>query len=96
MKIKNKYLYLAIAIVSLLLVISIYYFAKYSGKNQFQQQPEEAHESQWKVDGNGYLSYPLGREELGFKRETFNQTSNLLISKIIYPSRNGKRTNIII
>ncbi len=90
MKIKKKYLYLAIVIATILILISIYYFAKApeEGQKTVDESIEKEPINEWKVDKNGHISYPLDRGEIRFRRETVNDTGNILISKIIYESRN--------
>lgn len=50
----------------------------------------------WMVDTQGYLYYPLDRGEVSFRRENLSETKNLLISKIIYQSRNGNVYGLLI
>lgn len=90
MKIKKKYFY-GIVIIAIILVIAlVYYFLKISSENQstIKETVKEEYKSQWHVDKNGYLFYPLDRGVVRFGREDYGVEGNLSMHKIIYQSRN--------
>lgn len=81
MKIKKLYLYTGIVLLVILIAAAFYYF--YKPKSKETEKKEEV----WKVDENGYLSYPIEREPVKFNRQDYGQDGNLTIQKIIYQSR---------
>lgn len=96
MKIKKNHLYIGIAVLILILVIGIYYFKIYSATKKIENAHGKNENIQWMVDKNGYLYYPLKREQIKFQRTTLNETKDLLISKIIYPSTGADIYGILV
>src|SRR3989338_6310864 len=92
MKIKKNSIYAGIFIVAVL-IIGTFYYANYYKKNQkspLVADKKAANDSiEWMVDTNGYIYYPLSRGNVKFNRQNYDETENLIISKIIYQSRNG-------
>lgn len=97
MKIKKNHLYTGIYISILLiavLIASVYYFKPFI--KPFKQEPESLESNHakgdegdriiWLVDKEGYLVYPLNRGGIKFRRDNYNETEYLTISKIIYQS----------
>lgn len=100
MKIKKKHVYGAVFIAVLLAALA---GAHYSSKNRNMKNPAKADSSPdkpdtalWLVDKDGYLVYPLSREDVKFRRENYSQTENLTVSRIIYQSRNGNIYGLLI
>ncbi|MBI2559059.1 acetylxylan esterase [Candidatus Woesearchaeota archaeon] len=87
MKIKKNHVYFAAIAVVILGVLLLYsgIFAKKIQKSGENPKPQEI---EWTVDKDGYLYYPLNRGNIKFYRENYGETENLIISKIIYQSRN--------
>ncbi len=93
MKIKKNYIYIGvIAVVVLLAAIAFYMLPL---KKQ-PEKPVEKQEKEWNVDDNGYLSYPLDRGNVLFRREDYGIDGNLTIHKIIYQSRNGNIYGLLV
>ena len=95
--IKRKYLYYTTAIL-IILLIGVYYVKYTQVKNEKSTtvKNQSLENTNFNVDKNGYLSYPLDREKVKFSRETINQTGNLLVSKIIYQSGNGNIYGLLV
>lgn len=94
MKIKKNHLYFGIIAVVILIVATIFYLSSFLKQSQETKQATEKNtikesSNLWQVGTNGYLSYPLDRENVLFNRQNYGETDNLTISKIIYQSRNG-------
>ena len=88
MKIRKRNIYIGLILV-VLIVISLFYFKFFNAKNSSPKKTAGKGLIEWSVDKNGYIHYPLDRGDIRFSRETINQTDRLLISRIIYESRNG-------
>ena len=86
MRIKKNRMYIGIILIVLVFAAGIYYFKFYKKPAAKSQNPGNE-EVQWMVDKKGYLYYPLKREQIKFQRTNLNETHDLLISKIIYPSK---------
>jgi len=86
MKIKKKYLYLAVMIIFILITALLYlkYFI------------DDAAKPRWIVDKDGYLNYPLNREPVRFRTDNYSETQNLFINKIIYQSRLGNIYGLLV
>ena len=86
MKIKKQHVY-AIAVIALVLVVAAFYFKfNLSKSKNIKETTGKNEQVSWMVDKNGYLYYPLKREQIKFQRINYNETDNLLLSKVIYPS----------
>ncbi len=87
MKIKKNYFYAGL-VLALILAAVIFYYNLF---NQAEKKPEQTAVSPngWGVDKNGYLSYPLDRGEVKFRRDNHSETEKLIISKIVYQSEKG-------
>lgn len=86
--IKKTHFYFGIAILALVIAGIFYYFNPFKSENPEKQQNFQSINS-WSVDENGYLSYPLERGEIGFKRENHSQTDRLIISKVVFESKDA-------
>jgi len=86
MRIIKRYLYTAIFVILVFLMIAFFYY-KQNLKQKDNKQINE--QSEWFVDKNGYLSYPSNRDPVKFNRQDFDKNESLLVSRIIYQSRNG-------
>lgn len=70
--------------------------------NATNQKPDssdnqnEAKVSYWQVDQHGYLSYPSERENVRFRSGNHSQTDSLLISKVVYESRDGNIYGLLV
>jgi len=95
MKFKKKYLYLIIIVIVIIAALHYLYKASKSIQTPAKDLKKDLN-VEWQIDGNGYLHYPLERGEVKFSRETMNQTDNLLISKIVYESRNGNIYGLLV
>jgi pimeloyl-ACP methyl ester carboxylesterase len=93
MKINKNYFYIGIIIFVIILSVAAFYLLNYV-KQPKDEKPKE--EMQWIVDKNGYLSYPLDRGEVKFRREDYGADGNLSIHKIIYQSRNGNIYGLLV
>ena len=96
MKIIKDKLYIGIAIIVLALIIGVYYFKFYVPSKKTEEKSGQSDKIQWMVDKNGYLYYPLQREQIKFNRETLNETDNFIISKIVYPSTRGNIYGLLV
>ena len=86
MKIKKNNLYIGIGII---VVVTLLVFYLKPFKKSQEPENNAANQSEWKVDKDGYLSYPLERSEVLFNRQDYAQDGNLTIHKIIYQSTNA-------
>lgn len=93
MKIRKNYLYFAIIVVVIMLSVAAYYLLP---SIKQAEKAEEKKQVEWQVDKNGYLSYPLGRAGVKFRREDYSQDGNLTIHKMIYQSRNGNIYGLLV
>ena len=93
MKIKRNYFYSGIIVVAMLLAAAAFYLLP-SVKQA--EKPTEKQEKEWHVDGGGYLSYPLDRSDVKFRREDYGVEGNLSIHKIIYQSRNSNIYGLLV
>src|SRR3989338_2637639 len=93
MKIKRNYFYSGIIVVAVLLAAAAFYLLP-SVKQA--EKPTEKQEKEWHVDGGGYLSYPLDRSDVKFRREDYGVEGNLSIHKIIYQSRNSNIYGLLV
>jgi len=96
MKIKKNHFYIGITVIVLVLIIGMYYFKFYVSSKKIEEKPGQGDKVQWMVDKNGYLYYPLKREQIKFHREEINGTDNLSISRIIYPSTRGNIYGLLV
>ena len=96
MKIKKNNLYLGIAVLFVLIIIGIFYFKPFTTSKKVEERSDKNDKMLWMVDKNGYLYYPLVREQIKFQRENLNKTGNLLISKIVYPSTKGNIYGLLV
>ena len=92
MKIKRNYFYIGILAVVIALSVAAFYFIKSTNETKEIEKPK----SDWFVDKNGYLSYPLDRGDVNFKREDYGIDGNLSIHKIIYQSREGNIYGLLV
>ena len=82
MKIKKNFLLPGIVLLAVLSVTLS--CAKPAKENQLASKKiEEKNSSIWLVDKDGYLSYPLKRGDVKFRRDNYSETENLFVSKII-------------
>ena len=81
MKIKKRHLTVLVLVI---LILGAFFYYEWNISKKKKIEPDNR--LMWMVDRNGYLYYPLDRGTIKFKRETFAETDNLTISKIIYPS----------
>lgn len=86
MKIKKNYFYTGAILLVIILSIIAFYLVPFVKQPKKTEKPQE---KEWFVDKNGYLSYPLDRDDVRFSREDYGIEGNLSIHKIIYQSRNG-------
>ena len=86
MKIKKNNLYIGIGII---VVVTLLVFYLKPFKKSQEPENNAANQSEWKVDKDGYLSYPLERSEVLFNRQDYAQDGNLTIHKITYRSTNA-------
>ena len=92
MKIKKTHLYVGMIVVVIALSIAAFYFIK-----PVKETKEiEKLQSDWLVDSNGYLSYPLDRGDVKFSRQDYGIDGKLTIHKIIYQSRNGNIHGLLV
>jgi dienelactone hydrolase len=93
MKIKKNYVYSGIffaAVIIIAVIIAFIYLKPLLLKEKkSEEKPKEEDKIVWLVDKDGYLVYPLGRGDIKFRRDSYNETENLTISKIIYQSARG-------
>lgn len=96
MEIKKKHLYFGMIAVIILVGIFLYY--KFPKENQKTEKGsiKEEYKNTWQVDKNGYLYYPLDREDVKFRREDYEIYGNLTIHKIIYQSRDGNIYGLLV
>ncbi|MAG91904.1 hypothetical protein CMO83_04470 [Candidatus Woesearchaeota archaeon] len=95
MKIKKNLIYGAVLIV--ILVAGAFYYISIQGTEEnVEQGPEEREEITWLVDKGGYLFYPSNRGMIEFNRENISETDTLLISKIIFPSKQGNVYGLLV
>ena len=95
MKIKKNHLHIWIVIIAVL-VIAAFYFKSSLTSKKTEDTSGKNDKVTWMVDKNGYLYYPLKREQPKFYKETLNQTDNLLISRIVYPSTRGNIYGLLV
>ena len=104
MKIKKNYFYVGIIIVVIVLSIIAFYLippikqTKKTEENQKTNQNEikEEDRNPFSVDKNGYLSYPLDRGDVRFKREDYGIEGNLSIHNVIYQSKYGNIYGLLV
>src|SRR3989338_7593916 len=84
MKIRKNHLYFGIIAAVALVAVFFYYNSPKESQTTEKNTIKEEYENPWQVDTNGYLSYPLDRENVMFNRQNYGETDNLTISKIIY------------
>ena len=94
MNIKKNYFYIGIIIAVVILGAIVFYLLP--SIRQSQKTEESKEEVQWFVDKNGYLSYPLDREDVRFRREDYGIDGSLSIHKVIYQSRNGNIYGLLV
>ena len=94
MKIKRKHVYAVIAMI--IIAFAFFYLKYYPIKPKKDEAKTQEDRISWKVDTNGYLSYPLDRGNVLFNRQNYGETDNLTISKIIYQSRNGNIYGLLV
>jgi len=89
MKIKKRHLYFGI--IAAVILVGIFFYYKFPKENQKTEKDaiKEEYSNSWQVDNNGYLSYPLDRGQVLFRREDYGIEDNLTIHKVIYQSKNG-------
>src|SRR3989338_333302 len=88
MKIRKNNIY-TVAIIAIILLAVFFYIRPLQGKSQKpEENAEKKDEIGWMVDKSGYLYYPLDRGAVKFRRENYDETGNLTISRITYQSRN--------
>src|SRR3989338_3363987 len=87
MKAKKKHVYISAAVVLLAVAAIIYFNPLSKQKKDAAEKPGGDNKIMWMVDKNGYLYYPLERENIKFRRDNYSETSSLLISKIIFESK---------
>jgi dienelactone hydrolase len=92
MKIKKMRLYIG-AVIFIALTIAAFYFIK-PGKEtkEIAKNPQ----SNWTVDSNGYLAYPLDRGNVRFSRQDYGTDGNLTIHKVAYQSSNGNVYGLLV
>ena len=95
MKISKNYIYFGIAAV-IILGILLFYSGTFLKKTQKAEEKPTPQQIEWMVDKEGYLYYPLNRGSIKFHRENYNETENLTISKVIYPSKNGNIYGLLV
>lgn len=96
MKIKKNHLYFGI--IAAVVLVGVFFYYKNPKESQAPEKNiiKEEYENPWKVDKNGYLSYPLDRGNVLFNRQNYGETDNLTISKIIYQSKNGNIYGLLV
>ena len=72
------------------------FFVELPKKTEKTAQFQGNEKADWSVDKGGYLVYPSDRGTVLFNREDYNQTDVLLISRIIYQSRNGNIYGLLV
>mgnify|MGYP001601788392 CR=1 FL=1 len=85
MKIKKNHFYIGILAAVIALSAAAFYFIKSINEAKEIEKPM----SDWLVDSNGYLSYPLDRGNVSFNRQDYGIDGNLTIHKIVYQSKDG-------
>ena len=96
MRLKKRYLRLGIvSIIIFVLAAALFYFKFPLSKSKTEKTGNNDQVS-WMVDKNGYLYYPLIREQIKFQRENLNESDKLLISKVVYPSKKGNIYGILV
>lgn len=95
MKIKKNYLYAGLA-AAVILAAALYFFSPLFKPVKLQGKPQENDTIVWLVDKDGYLSYPLNRGNIKFRRENYAETENLTISKVIFQSTNGNVYGLLV
>src|SRR3989338_2414220 len=96
MKIRKNHLYFGIIAAVALVAVFFYYNSPKESQTTEKNTIKEEYENPWQVDTNGYLSYPLDRENVMFNRQNYGETDNLTISKIIYQSKNGNIYGLLV
>ena len=96
MEIKKKHLYFGM--IAAIILVGIFLYYKFPKENQKTEKGsiKEEYKNTWQVDENGYLSYPLEREDVKFRREDYGIDGNLTIHKIIYQSRDGNIYGLLV
>lgn len=92
MKIKKNHFYIGILAVVLALSAVAFYFIK--SINETKEIEKQM--SDWLVDSNGYLSYPLDRVDVKFSRQDYGVEGNLTIHKMIYQSKDGNIHGLLV
>jgi len=92
MKIKREYIYGGVAII---IIIFAVFYVKYSLIKPKKDETKEDKIS-WYVDKDGYLVYPLNRGDILFNRQTYDETKNLTISKVIFQSTKGNIYGLLV
>lgn len=104
MKIKKNYFYIGIIIVVIILSIIAFYLIPPIKQSEETEENQKANENEIKeeygnpsqVDEHGYLSYPLDRGNVRFRREDYGVEGNLSIHKIIYESKYGNVYGLLV
>ena len=89
MKIKKNYLY-AVLILVVIIIVAIFYYKPFPEKQKKTEGNINNNEKiTWSVDKNGFIYYPLDRPPVKFRRDNFEETDTLLVSKVVYQSNRG-------
>ena len=94
MKIKRRHVYAGIALI--IIAFALLYLGSYKINPKKDVTKNQEDKISWKVDKNGYLSYPLNRSGILFNRQNYGETESLTISKVIYQSRNGNIYGLLV
>ncbi|MBI1934859.1 alpha/beta fold hydrolase [Candidatus Woesearchaeota archaeon] len=95
MKIRKNNIYIALAILAVIL-LSFIYFRYYTNSKENPPVKNETGRLLWFVDKDGYLYYPLDREEIKFRRDNYSETENLAISRVVYESKGANIYGLLV
>jgi len=96
MKIKKNYVYSGIFFGAVIIIAFIYLKPLLLKEKISEERPKEEDKIAWSVDKDGYLFYPLDRGDIKFRRDNYNETENLTISKMIYQSTRGNVYGLLV
>jgi len=90
---KKTHFYTGLTVLIIIIAALLYYRPFFKNEKPIA---ETILEPEWLVDDNGYLSYPLNREKVEFSRTNMENNGSVLVSKVIFRSRNGNIYGLLV
>jgi len=89
---KKIHLYTGLIVLIVIIAALLYYRPFFKNEKPIAENKKP----EWMVDGNGYLSYPLNRSKVEFSRTNLENNGSVLVSKIIFKSRNANIYGLLV